>query len=197
MNFICVHLRLSEANFTTLLQTARNLPLLLSHSWFQESRMNARSIVRKLPRLQFRLSTMLVMVLMAGVLMGLNVRPYNYYFPRPEWIGDLKLMVHQSDESELDRHWRTGVYGWPFPAYPSWNWSGNGTASGQFPNFSYYTSEASDFHIACNWQSWNHKALGFNIAINLTLVALAGTGWQCGARKLFAGGVVRAQVVTS
>ena len=107
--------------------------------------------------LRIRLSTWVVAVLTASALVGINVRPYAFYFPRPPWVAELKDFV--VDQNKPDPMIQCGLYGWPAPAYPSWNWFGNGVPEGQFPALVHYTAEMSDAHIACNFQQWNKRAL--------------------------------------
>ena len=148
--------------------------------------MSVRSLFRKMPRLQIRLSTMLVMVLASGALMGMNFRPFHFYYPRPEWVEELNQFVPRIDEKDPDQRFAMGLYGWPVPAFPAWNWSGNGDIGKPFPSFSQYTTEAADLHVACTAARWNYRALGIDIVICLGTVVFAGAGWQLGARKLLA-----------
>src|SRR5690242_12048332 len=118
--------------------------------------------MRKWPRFQIHLSTLLVMVLTTGALMGINFRPFEFYYPRPEWVEDLKMFLPRVDH-DPDR-FALGVYGWPLPAFPTWNWMGNGMPAAEFPSWRYYTKDAADLHVACTIKQWNYKALGFDIA---------------------------------
>ena len=146
--------------------------------------MSVRYLLRKMPRLQIRLSTLLVMVLSAGALMGMNFRPFSFYYPRPEWVEELNQFVPRIDEKDPDQRWALGLYGWPVPAYPTWNWMGNGDIGTQFPSWKHYTSEAADLHVACTSSRWNYKALGINIVFCLGTVVFAGVGWQARERYL-------------
>jgi len=125
--------------------------------------------------LQVRLSTWIVAVLTASALVGINMRPYAFYFPRPPWVEELKDFV--IDRENPDKQIQCGLYGWPAPAYPSWNWFGNGVPEGKFPALAHYTAEMSDAHIACNFQQWNTRALIVDGVVNgLLFIAVLG-GW--------------------
>lgn len=104
-----------------------------------------------------RLSTLIVATLTASVLVGINLRPYEFYFPRPPWVADLKYLV--VDREHPDPLMQCGVYGWPVAAFPSWNWSGNNMPEGEFPQLAHFGSGMNDVHVACNWAKWNTRAL--------------------------------------
>lgn len=121
------------------------------------------------PRVRVGLSTLLGMTLTAAVLLGINVHPYSFYYPRPPWVEDLKYLV--VDREHPDALFQCGVYGWPFPAYPSWTWAGNGDFQADFPHWSQYRSGV-DIRVACTWQEWNKRALFIDVIVNLAILAL-------------------------
>jgi hypothetical protein len=123
-----------------------------------------------MPRLRIHLSTLLVVTVAAAALLGINMHPYSFYYPRPGWTEDLKYFV--VDGAHPDPFVQCGLYGWPFPAFPSWNWCGNGDTGGEFPQWSNYTRGAADIHVACNWARWNKRALCADAIANVVVLAV-------------------------
>ena len=132
---------------------------------------------------KFRLSTWIVAMLTVSALVGINLRPYEFYFPRPPWVADLKDFV--IDRNTPDPFVQCGVYGWPAPAFPSWNWCGNQVAEGEFPQWGHFGSGMTDAHIACNWPQWNRRALVVDAIANVLAFILVMSFWFA-VRKLIA-----------
>lgn len=141
---------------------------------------------QRVRRPQLHLSTLVVAVLTTGVLLGINMRPYNFYYPRPEWMQELKSFVKSDDPSDADPWGRWGLYGWPCTAFPSWNWCGNGEGfSYAYPHWTQYGAGASDIRIACNWPKWNFRALWIDVGVNAAVILAAGFIWEIYMRARF------------
>jgi hypothetical protein len=152
--------------------------------------MNSNTLIESAPiaatrrhaRMQIHLSTLVVAVLTSGGLLGINMRPFHFYYPRPEWVEELKDF--DKTDNQADPFCRWGLYGWPFPAFPSWSWFGNfdGAYARSFPDWGHYSSK-SDIHIACNYPKWNSRALWIDIVVNLSIILAVSLAWEIYMRK--------------
>lgn len=113
-------------------------------------------------------------MLTASALLGINAKPFTFYYPRPPWIEELAWFADPSDDNVFHR---SGPYGWPVPAYPSWSWCGNGVPLGAYPQWDNFWNPG-DAHIACNWPQWNTRALVVDVVANLIVFVLMMGLWS-------------------